>query len=200
MKIGLEKEFFVLRENKPIVVPPQLSADESGVLAEARGNAFSNVTEAIFSLQASAYDLSKRAEKMKVSLVDHPLMVIPRSVRLEANRIYAKGLTRHENLYGHKSHRNLISEQTAGVHVSFTKTREEKIADRTFRSNEIFDFPQIFRKLDEAFAVEIKQAKRRPGFYELKPDGRIEYRSLPANVDMDKLIDVLVSALPLFND
>lgn len=198
MKIGLEKEFFVLRDNKPIVVPPQLGADESGVLAEARGNPFSNVTEAIFSLQASAYDLSKRAEILKVSLIDHPLMNIPRSLKLEARRLYPKGLTRYQNLYGFQSHRNSVSEQTAGVHVSFTKTREEKVADRTFRCNEIFDFPQIFRKLDAAFATEIKESKRRPGFYELKADGRIEYRSLPANVDMDKLIDVLTTSLPAF--
>ena len=55
----------------------------------------------------------------------------------------------------------------------------------------MFDFVQIIRKLDEAFKGEIKAAKRLPGFYEIKPDRRVEYRSLPNDVDLGKIIKTL---------
>lgn len=61
--------------------------------------------------------------------------------------------------------------------------------------NECFDYITIFKKLDEAFAEEIKEAKRLPGFYEIKSDGRIEYRSLPSNVSLFKVIDVINSII-----
>ena len=47
--------------------------------------------------------------------------------------------------------------------------------------------------LDKYFKTEIRAARRNPGFYERKADGRIEYRSLPNNVDLEKVRDVIGS-------
>jgi hypothetical protein len=47
------------------------------------------------------------------------------------------------------------------------------------------------------FAKEIAGARRRPGFYEIKSDGRIEYRSLPNTINKHKLISVLKEAILL---
>jgi hypothetical protein len=54
-----------------------------------------------------------------------------------------------------------------------------------------FDWMRWFLLFDKAFKEEIKNSYRNPGFYELKSDGRIEYRSLPNNINMDKLINVI---------
>jgi hypothetical protein len=54
----------------------------------------------------------------------------------------------------------------------------------------MFDFVKIVRSLDKIFEKEIKDAKRIPGFYEMKSHG-FEYRSLPCSIDLDKVVDAL---------
>ena len=198
MKYGLEHEFFV-RDNKTneLIGPlaGQFTPDECGFLAEARGRPCDTIREAVFSLRADTYRLIKEAEKGGVTLIEEPLMEVPRPLILACRKKFGKGTLSYENLYGHQEH-HAKGRKTAGIHISFTSEKEiyHRYHDgREYRStiNGIFDFVQIFRKLDKAFAEEIKKAKRRPGFYELKSDGRIEYRSLPNNVNLDKIIEVL---------
>lgn len=55
------------------------------------------------------------------------------------------------------------------------------------------DHAMLVGRLDSAFKAEIRAARRNPGFYERKGDGRIEYRSLPNNVDLEKVREVLGS-------
>lgn len=199
MKIGLEKEFFVLNlvesPNNPIVCPTSLTPDECGLLAEARGKAFENPVEAVFSLKADIHRLFRTAAGLGLTLRENPTMVIPKNVKIQAARTFAKGLTKYENLYGYQSHKNRGNEQTAGIHISFTKPANFIHEKGVFTYNSMFDWVKIFRQLDKAFSTEIKAARRLPGFYELKTDGRIEYRSLPANASLDKIINVLEEIL-----
>ena len=198
LKIGLEKEFFCLdAEGNPCVVPAGMAADSCGWLVEARGEAFFDITDAVYSLKADEYKLQKLAAVKGVTLDDVPVKKVSRTVRTSAARSYDKGLIKYRNLYGYENHKNTLAEAVAGVHLSFTNPGTVSLgdgkADRTYYKN--FDWVQIFLALDKAFAVEIKAAKRNPGFYEIKSDGRIEYRSLPSNVDLDKVIDVLTTLL-----
>jgi len=192
--IGLEREFLVANVGSPdrfIVVPTGLPADECGLLAEARGQPFSSVEEAVFSLQADSYKLTKQFEAKGLVLVDLPIGKIEKAARLQAARNYDKGRTKYENLYGYEAHRNAMTEQTAGIHISFTRPTTVATEHGTITVNGMFDWAKIFIGLDKEFAAEIKAAKRNPGFYELKHDGRIEYRSLPNNVNFGKLIETL---------
>lgn len=208
MKIGLEKEFFLVdgEDNLNLLTGDLgvLPHDDCGWLVEARGKPFYKITEAVFSLKADCYEirhiLKKRinvAEEL-FFLVDTPIMPVTRSVKVEASRHFAKGLTKYGNLYGFQYHRNNQSEATAGLHISFTSPQCSGCSDchkmgHSYNGN--FDWPAIFTGLDKAFAEEIKAAKRRPGFYEIKHDGRVEYRSLPSNVDLYKLIEVLTELI-----
>ena len=208
MKVGLEKEFFLIKNGKPQSLATDtlhnfghLPCDECGWLVEARGKPHNSIVEAVFSLKADIYQIEKRVEKIPAehidgvaysyTLNDEPVMKVDRATKLQCARRFAKGTIKYQNLYGHECHRNALSEATAGVHVSFTVERIYTSNNNTYTYNVNFDWPQIFIKLDKAFADEIKAAKRRPGFYEIKHDGRVEYRSLPSKVDLDKLIDVL---------
>lgn len=208
LKIGLEKEFFVLRNLIPVVCPTQLPYDGSGLLAEARGDAYHSVYKAVCSLQADCLLLEDKVKKLNAGDFEGSLtlsaspavMKIDRTTRLQASRQFEKGLTQYQNLYGYQFHRNSQSEQTAGVHISFTYPMDFTGKDgNVFTLNRMFDWVQLFKKLDVAFREEIKESKRNPGFYELKTDGRIEYRSLPANVDMNKVIHVLNEILSFDN-
>ena len=192
MKIGLEKEFFLIQDNKPVVIPEDLQPDDSGLLTEARSQPFESPEEAVFSLQADIYKLQNKVNLRKMQLSDAPIMKIDRETRLLASRRFVKGLTKYQNLYDIKYHKNKLNEVTAGIHISFTspKTYFDK-NNQIGYYNSMFDWVQIFRKLDKEFELEIKTTKRNPGFYELKSDGRIEYRSLPSNINLNKIIEIL---------
>lgn len=194
-KIGLEKERFLLcHEGVPMVIPSGLPADSEGLQLEFRGEPHHDATHAVYSLLADEHKVLIRVHKEmekqeieKYTVGEMPVIKVPRDIKLKARRQYNKGILSYENLYGHKRHAVAQSESTAGIHISVTN--ETTIKKQTV--NEPWDFVKFIRHMDEAFKEEIKDAKRRPGFYEIKSDGRIEYRSLPCNVSVNKLIDVL---------
>ena len=192
--IGLEKEFFLVNsEGKPEIIPSNIPMDESGILAEARGQPFNNATEAVYSLMADierlkdTVDLFNNINHSKFYLVDLPYMKVDRVTRIELSRRFTKPITKYQNLYGWTSHQNTINEHCAGIHISFTEQQTITLEAKTITYNVLFDFPTIFRKLDSYFASTIKEAKRRQGFYEVKTDGRVEYRSLPANTPLQQI-------------
>ena len=208
MKYGLECEFFVAKQGTPETVksvfeketgfiligglPNQLTPDECGFLAEARGSAENGIRDAVFSLKADIYRLQQEAKKLSLTLIKEPLLDVRREEIIKSRRAFSKGVISYQNMYGYGEHRNK-NKKTAGIHISFTSPKSVYGVDGKLVSveNVMFDFIQIVRKLDAAFAAEIKSAGRFPGFYELKGDGRIEYRSLPNNVDLYKIIEVL---------
>ena len=194
MRYGLEQEFFVYDDQQNLVGPllHDFTPDECGFLAEARGRPQNSICEAVFSLKADVFRLQQMATKHKMVLDSSPCTIVPHSILLACRRKFVKGTLDYQNLYGYQEHRK-TNKKTAGIHISFTE--EQAIFDGNHKLittiNRMFDWVQIFRKLDKAFAVEIKAASRYPGFYEIKSDGRIEYRSLPTNCDLMKIIEVL---------
>lgn len=194
-KIGLEKEMFLIGANNvPILVPSYLPQDECHLLLEARGLPHNDITEAVFSLKADVDRINRKIVNTGLgTMSDVPFAAVSRATFRESLRISGKGPVKHQNLYGHTSHRVPSNTITAGIHISFTSPKTIYGVDGKVNTtvNGIFDYIQLFRQLDECFADEIKNSRRRPGFYELKPDGRIEYRSLPANTDLNKIIGVL---------
>lgn len=188
-KFGLEQEFFVFQQDGKLTEVPKdskLPFDESGYLAEARGKPANSVRDAVYLLMAEADRIKGIALREKLELVNIPLATIPNDVRLRIRRRFGKGTNSYENLYGFTSHRNRITEGTAGIHLSVTNQhsyqRYVNGTNSTEYYNAMWDFVQLFRFLDIKFKEDIKLAKRNPGFYEIKSDGRIEYRSLPANI------------------
>ncbi len=201
---GLEKEMFLMDGDKPMLVPPGIPHDECGWLVEARGKPCGDICDAVHSLMADLHRIhllviNHRGQAVggqNIFLSDVPVMPVSKSLRHQAARRFAKGLLRQQNIYGHERHRINSTEATAGIHISFTNQRTFRLADNaTSTHNLMFDFLSIFKALDKSFKEEIRNAKRNPGFYELKGDGRIEYRSLPANVDLFKVIDVVSEAV-----
>lgn len=209
---GLEKEFFVRTKAAEgpasvVLVPAGVGYDACGYIGEARGQPFADIHDAVGSLKAD-YARNLRAVHKDPALYvdDSPLAFISNSLRLEASRKFAKGLTSFQNIYGHENHkaRYARGERTAGVHLSVTTSTtfsyteavrldngKVRVLPRTRRYNQPWDFVQFIRYLDKRFVNEIKEARRMPGFYEIKSDGRIEYRSLPSNINLSALADAV---------
>lgn len=193
MKYGLEQEFFLkdVEGNFVIPVPKTLPYDESGFLVESRGKPFENITDAVYSLMGETHKIIRKLP-VGFSLDISPFAAINKAQKFAVRREFSKGTNNYQNLYGYEYHKTSQNEHTAGIHISFTREESVYIPNSTPRVvNAMFDFVQLFRYLDKQFSSEIKDAKRRPGFYEIKSDGRIEYRSLPSNTSLDKIIEVI---------
>lgn len=209
MKIGFELELFcqkVVGDGvEPCLVPAGLPYDECGWLVEVRSEPHTEVRKAIALFKSDITDIFEKAKRYGVQLAQVPLMEVPRDLKVQAARRFSKGKIKYRNVYGYETHRNKTSLQTASIHVSFTNQQEviyntfnERPGDNTLHRTErkfvypgFVDHARIIVGLDRAFATEIRAAKRNPGFYEVKPDGRIEYRSLPNDIDLGKLQMVL---------
>lgn len=188
MKIGLELEGFYLVDNSVAVVPANsLPHDDCGWLVEYRGEPHDSAYQAVGSLIAERERVN-RLIPAGASVSFEPHMTVPRAIKLAARRRFTKGTIKFQNLYGKQP----SSLDHAGIHVSFTNPQTISSTDRHGNNhkttvNQLFDFVQIFRELDRLYATEIKAARRVPGFYEIKDDLRIEYRSLPNNIDLWEL-------------
>lgn len=210
MKYGFELEAFCLKshdrttilgmplgglEQYPVLVPDGLPYDECGWLVEIRSTPATDVVEAIHLLHAAREKVEKDARKAQVTLAYVPLFDIPRDLKVKAARKHGKGIIAYHNVHGYETHRTRLA--TASLHVSFTDERtfhytDAKGANRDHKYQGFVDHARIIATFDKAFREEIKAAKRNPGFYEVKGDGRIEYRSLPNDVNLAKVQEVLL--------
>lgn len=217
LKFGFEREFFVRkgRANPPGIVPKGVPHDMR-LLAEARGKPYTSASEAAYSLAHEVYRLQQllagklQSEVPKGWRLDLKSDVahIPPNVVLNARRTESKGPVHEGNLYGHLAHAQPEGEWTAGLHISITREqtlRSTKCSatcncgNQSISYNGVFDFAAFVRIMDEEFAEEIRNAQRNPGFYEIKPDGRVEYRSLPQSLDALKVAEFITRNIKIIH-
>lgn len=199
-KFGLEQEFFLVNNTTGEIVIPEdlklnLPTDSCGYLVEARGKAYNNMYEAVYSLKAEVKRINDLVKNSGYHLGASPFEKLSKAFLFKISRRFIKGLTKYDNLYGFINHKIKSNERTAGLHLSITDQYSLTRDGYTFWYNQNFDYVQIFKKLDKYYKNDIKAAKRNQGFYEIKEDGRIEYRSLPNSIDLDVLINVVNTIL-----
>ncbi len=203
--------------------------DGGGLLLEDRGEPSTNVYQAVFSLRGRIRELIDQISQRPIhrATTDHAddewivradLSHIPKtnSTMDAVRRVAYKGPVKYRNLYSHTNHRkrNLLY---AGTHITFSDPQFRSFqSDLTIsitkgctckrctnRSpetvNSLFDFHLLFKLLDAEFSTEIREAQRNIGFYELKDDGLVEYRSLPNTVPIMRLAEGLTRVLTLYN-
>jgi len=186
-RIGIELEEFCVNKDKEVVLIPKdsyIPHDGCGWLIEYRSEPCTDIVDAVFSLRAHEYKTTEKLKKFGVSGVREPIMKPSKEVRMAARKRFIKSLVKFNNIYGYQCHKNTLAEAVAAVHISVTFSTEGKNGS----INKVWDFPDFIRYMDNKFEKEISEAKRRPGFYEIKDDGRVEYRSLPNNIDLTKLM------------
>ena len=194
MKIGFEQEFFLRNEAGEFVLVPKsgIPRDESGFLAEARSEPHHDAIFTAFSLLAATHKLEQLLEKHvetrglqlgRNSAVERlPAALLRAAYRQEGKQPYP---AERGNLYG-KDYAATDRKQRAGFHIHFSAFHEREIRHEGGRVEHLqihtpLNMPRIILALDQHFAKQIKEAKRIPGLYEMKPHG-FEYRSLPTTV------------------
>ena len=193
MKYGFEKEYWVVKGGTHLaLVPDGIPKDECGYLAEARGDPHTDpeMSAALFRVaETRLYGLVLKLEGL-YSLDSSNATMRPNkqllydALRLHGKPTYPQG---RGNIYG-LDYKPSNRDTRAALHVHFSDQYEDKNGAKHCR---MIDMPKYIQALDTAFAKQIKDARRLPGFYEMKPHG-FEYRSLPCNVDPFDVAKVLL--------
>lgn len=196
MKFGLELEFFVVNKHGDFVVPPvgmRHYIDGGGLLVEARSKPMESPALAVASLKEAIKSLKKLAKANRRKLVlQNEAQICERSIRYAAasrkkdfdensrpvferfrNPVVLEALppgVRRAGLHVHFSHTLLVANSRGGI--------EEQ--------HPYFDGIYPVRLFDQEFAEEIQRSGRLPGAYRNKSYG-LEYRSLPATIDLKKV-------------
>jgi hypothetical protein len=200
---GIEWEFFVEKEGVPI---PAYTAtnnlDGNPYLGEIRTGVHADLLDCLFELQKLIYkertslekkgftmsaltevvigkDVIKelRADSRAVNLKDHTV--------LKEYSVYNKGTGKilRRGHYKAAFQLNISENEKFSKSVENAKGRYETVS---FDSSSIFDYPSVIRELDVVYLENIKSTGRVPGVYAIKSGElgkRIEYRSLPNNID-----------------
>lgn len=215
MKYGIEKEYFLKHGGEYTLVPADFPKDECEWLLELRSTPSHSIESIVDEMHLMELNVIRKLNKLGYTVLTEPTAILSKALIKKALAMSPKGPPSYNNYLGFDFHNNKAGERIAAVHISFTdeviveipKTEYElyigdngKIKIETVKKNpekrivnRMFDFMKYMIKLDHAFKEEIKASSRNPGMYELKPDGRVEYRSLPNNIDLNKLAEVINS-------
>lgn len=191
-EIGLEKEMFLLKGDK--IIEPKLYGfpnDEMGFLVELRSIQSDRLEPAYMTIHEMEIHYKLRANKFGFELIDNPFMIYePDWVNMIADKYKIYNFTDFtKNIYGKKGSHHLgifkleydDYRLTSGIHVHFSS--------RDIDTGKVLQLPivEIVKNMDEVFEKEIKDTSRIAGEWEPKLHG-FEYRSLPSNTDIYKIL------------
>jgi len=215
-EIGIEKELFLLDSDGNIMEPKLFGfpRDEFEFLVEIRSLPSDRLYPVYTTLQQEELQYKLRANKFGMELIDIPVKLAEpewvdahwkkhnlnnkdnsdHTKNIYYDYTYKTMITRNHHMEWHiptiqqKTHHlgvlSLIDDEktlTAGMHVHFSS--------RDANTGEVIDLPveDIVKKMDKVFAFEVGHNNRIKGEWEPKAHG-FEYRSLPCNVDIYKVL------------
>lgn len=199
LTVGLECEFFLLDSKKALTVPDySYPTDDFPLLVEARSIASNNLFDAVESLRQEYRRLDLLAKSKKQRLLVENWQ--PKSEGILKAILKARHDFSKEDEPEYSNYKQLAisalneTHYSSGIHISFKKEVTHRIwlsnekGDSNYHTitrGEIFDFLPYLHALDKEFELDIKKSDRTPGFYGVKDDGRVEYRSLPSTLIQD---------------
>ena len=186
LEIGLEKEMFLVKNGK--IMEPKLYGfpfDEMGFLVEIRSYPSDDFYPILSSIQEPETLFKLRAKRLGMKLIDEPFLKTTNkfiqhiSKKYKHNElpcltknIYGTKLSHHTGIMGHKV--------TSGIHVHFSSRIGIKVLK--------LPVEKIVKEMDKKFKLEIEKYNRIKGEWEPKAHG-FEYRSLPCNTDIYKILE-----------
>lgn len=220
MYYGIELEFFIVDVDNDLVPACKVTNNLDGnpIIGEIKTKVHPNIVDCIFELNKLIYQenakIVSKGYFMRIApqyKVSDSFLINLRKDKAYINRkqleiletfsIYPKGKVAKvlpKGLYK-ASLQISFSDNKEFVYSEYEKiTVEDKSKYISKSKNKVystvFNYVDIIYKLDEAFASEIKAAERIKGVYAIKEGvtgDRIEYRSLPNNIDFSKLLKLL---------
>ncbi len=179
-KFGFELEGFYtpLPDGKFYLPPKNYPTDGFPGLIEVRTSGGDEITRQLFDIYRQASALEGFAPHF------HEHTYSPQERTKLRARESSKGSLHISNIYGRSpkalGNRTLASFQ---INVSYQTASEWTDVHKVKHPAKygLFDFYPIVKGLDEVFADVIHASGRQPGFYAIKDNVRLEYRSLPSS-------------------
>jgi hypothetical protein len=183
---GFEVEGFYTVDNTVQLPPKDYPHDDFPGLVEARTEGGKDLKTQLYLLQAEKDSL------VNVDWTKTEHIFTPQQKVVIRRRHYEKGGVSINNIYG-KSPKELGARTLASFQINLSLNSGHVYDKREVRHHltGLFDIVEIIRNFDEEFKVEIAFSKRQPGFYSIKDDKRLEYRSLPNFVSEIPLVDLI---------
>lgn len=211
MNYAIELEYFVSKNG--VIVPAYQYTDNldgNPVVGELRTKIHSNKEDLVFELKKLIYLEEKALNEKGVKME-----LIP-SIKVDDKFLYA---LRRDKSYINRKSLEILDEKSvydkkvgkllprgqykASLQINFSQNetvthtwKDKNDVTQRFEKmvSNVFDYSSHIKKWDKEFSDEISKANRVSGVYAIK-DGvygnRIEYRSLPNTVSLDKLIEVI---------
>ena len=178
---GFELEGFARDSKDQVTIPPRKwPCDGFPGLLEIRTSGGKPLRKAYGSLLAELFSLSIKDYTPDFQTFEHKFSGKEIAV-LRKDRDFDKDRMDIQNVYN-KNPRELNGRTLASfqINISYRLSDERKEKDVHIPARYgVLDVARIVRNLDTEFSKEIKDSKRQPGFYCLKDNIRLEYRSLP---------------------
>lgn len=206
---GIELEFFVKEVSTGNIIPAYKATtnlDGNPFVGELKTKIYSNIYELVYNLKSLIHEESDLLKLKGFEMVFDPIVKISKeefiSLRRDKKYINQKELELLDeiSIYNKSTGKVLpsnIYKASLQINISDNDCKDIYIDGKSKEVNtsNVFDFNKIIRMLDIQFKNEIKQTNRVPGVFAIKNGilgNRVEYRSLPNNVDLDKLISILL--------
>jgi hypothetical protein len=207
---GIELEFFV-DDSKGNLVPAYkagITTDGNPIIGEIRTNVHTDIVSAIFELKKLIFVTQKKLLKKDYHMVIIPSIEVPDTFlkNIRKSEEYREFLGKKEYsdilcIYGEENTSLLPNNKFVAslqLNISSNKTLSiaNPAADYPYISkviSELFDYRKIILELDELFKADIERTNRNEGIYSIKEGEkgkRIEYRSLPNDIDFMKLLEI----------
>ena len=219
LNYGIELEFFVKESKTDKIIPAYKATnnlDGNPVIGEIKTNIHNNIIDCIFELKKLLYIQKTSLERQGFELciineitVDNDFL---KNLRQDQYYVNNKELEilKEFSIYNNKTGKILPRNKykaslqlNISCNKSFTITKynkitiedkskyEESYEDKKYSN--VFNYVDIIKKLDNIFKQEITDSKRVKGVYAIKNGelgDRVEYRSLPNTIALDKLLNI----------
>lgn len=209
-KFGIELEFFVKDIEKDKIIPAYIvtkNLDGDPVIGELKTEVHDDIYSLIYELKSLIHKEKDDLKKRNCIFLLNPEVIFTnddyKSLRRDNAYVNNKELNslNEKSIYNKKTSK-ILSRTTfrAGLQVNISENSVKTIKTenniyKDIYSSNVFDFYSIIRNLDSNFKEEINNSKRINGVYSIKNGeygNRVEYRSLPNSICLNKLLDILL--------
>jgi hypothetical protein len=184
---GLELETFLINNNNEIIIPdPKIHPTDSYIgLLEFRSKPNSNIFNCFGEIESQLQEFTYKNKNL------YPLIIANNTFTTTQKQLIRKRTTNQcksylntQNIYGLKpkaiGNKSIASLQ---INISNQISSEYKQENVTIPAKYgLLDINNIVSSLDNSFKNEIKNQQRQLGWYAIKDQIRLEYRSLPNTI------------------
>lgn len=184
---GLELETFLMNEKDEIIVPdPKIHPTDSFIgLLEFRSKPNSNIFTCFGEIESQIQEfIYKHKYSCPCLISNHTFTPTQKQLIRKRTEIHNKSYLDAQNIYNLKP-KTLNNKTIASLQINISNEISPQYTHKEILIPAVYgllNINKIISSLDTRFKDDIKTAGRQPGWYAIKDQIRLEYRSLPNDI------------------